>query len=111
MDGFVTAMRAELFIATRSTGNRLIVALPALIVATQLFIVKLTESGQGARDALLGTATFDDAVAINAYGHFVDGLSTGLILPALILVAWSAYSFSNDRDTGAVRHLIIRRGS
>lgn len=111
MDGFITALRAELFVATRSTGNRLIVLLPALIVAAQLFTVKLTVSGQAARDALLGESTFDAAEAVNAYGHFVDGLSTGLILLALILVAWSAYSFSNDRDTGVVRHLIIRRVS
>tara|TARA_B100000959_G_scaffold99100_2_gene104796 strand:+ start:129 stop:866 length:738 start_codon:yes stop_codon:yes gene_type:complete len=71
----------------------------------------MTEAGQSARDNLLGNNSFEDVVANNAYGYFVDGLSTGLTMLGLLMVAQASYSFSFDRDTGAARHLLIRRVS
>ena len=111
MDGFTTALKAEIYIALRNNGSRVIVLLPALIVVLQLFLTKLTQAGQQARDTLLGETDINAEIGANAYGHYVDGLTTGLMLLALILVAWSAYNFSFDRDTGAIRHMLIRRVS
>jgi ABC-type transport system involved in multi-copper enzyme maturation permease subunit len=57
----------------------------------------------------MGSPSFDEVVSTNAYGYFVDSMSTGLTMLSLLLVAQAAYSFSFDRDTGLVRHLLIRR--
>jgi ABC-type transport system involved in multi-copper enzyme maturation permease subunit len=102
MSGFVTALRAELFIALRYYGNRIAILAPSLIVAAQLTLVRLGEAGQ---DSPFGS----DGPQVTAYGYFVDGLGTGLTLLVLILVVLAAHSFSFDRDTGLLRHLLIRR--
>lgn len=106
MNGFLTALRAELYVATRSTSSRAIVLLPALIVLLKLALTKVSGVTRSALQTGNGTEEFD---ANNAYGYFVDGMSTGLALLALTLLAYSAWSFANDRDTGVVRHLLIRR--
>jgi ABC-type transport system involved in multi-copper enzyme maturation permease subunit len=111
MNGLLTAIRSELFVSLRTFSSKLIILAPALIALAQLFIVKLTEAGQQARDQLLGDSEFEQAIASNAYGHFVDGLNTGLIMLGLLLVAQAAYSFSYERDIGSIRHLLIRRVS
>jgi ABC-type transport system involved in multi-copper enzyme maturation permease subunit len=112
MSGLVTALRAELFIALRYSGNRIAILAPALIVAAQLALIRLGEAGQVARDALLDDSPFgSDGPQVTAYGYFVDGLGTGLTLLVLILVVLAAHSFSFDRDTGLLRHLLIRRVS
>jgi ABC-type transport system involved in multi-copper enzyme maturation permease subunit len=106
MSGFVTALRAELYVALRSTSTRVIVLLPALIVLLKLLLAKVS----GLTQAALQTQDSADAIdANNAYGHFVDGMSTGLTLLVLTMLAFCAWSFANDRDTGVVRHLLIRR--
>lgn len=110
MSGFLAALRAELFVALRSNSARLLVILPAFIVIARACVVKLTETGQQARDALLGGSDTAGATA-NAWGHFVDSFATGLTLMSLSLVAYGAWSFANDRDTGALRHVLIRRVS
>ena len=106
MEGFLTALRAELFIATRSNSSRVTVLLPTLIVIAQLAATRLREVGEQARDALLNGSS---GLVTNAYGYFVDGLGTGLTILILMLVALAAYSFAYDRDTGLIRHLLIRR--
>ncbi|MEX0964503.1 MAG: ABC transporter permease subunit [Pseudohongiellaceae bacterium] len=111
MNGLRIALRSELFIALRSFASKLIVLAPTLLASAQLLLVKLTETGQQARDSLLGGASFEDSIANNAYGFFVDGLSTGLIMLGLLLVAQAAYSFSYERDIGSIRHILIRRVS
>ena len=111
MNGLLVAIKSELFVALRTFASKLIVAAPALVAAAQLMLVKLTEAGQQARDSLLGSSGFEQSVANNAYGFFVDGLSTGLTMLGLLLVAQGAYSFSYDRDIGSIRHLLIRRVS
>ncbi|MDT8428875.1 MAG: ABC transporter permease subunit [Pseudomonadales bacterium] len=108
MNNFLCALRAELFVAVRTTPARLIVLMPALIVTLRLALEKITEAGNSARQSLLGQGSLDIAAG-NAYGHFVDGLGTGLILLGLSLVSYTAWSFASDRDTGALRHLLIRR--
>ena len=111
MSGLLTALRCEIFVALRTFSSRLIVLAPAGIVILQYILLRLTEAGQVARDNLLGTSSFDAVVAGNAYGYFVDGLNTGLTMLGLLLVSQASYSFSFDRDTGAARHLLIRRVS
>ena len=111
MNGLLVAIKSELFVALRTFASKLIVAAPALVAAAQLMLVKLTEAGQQARDTLLGESGFEQSVANNAYGFFVDGLTTGLTMLGLLLVAQSAYSFSYDSDIGSIRHILIRRVS
>jgi len=111
MNGLLTAMKCEVFVALHTFSSKLIVLAPALVVLLQFLLLRLTEAGQLARDNLLGDANFEDIVANNAYGYFVDGLSTGLTMLGLLMVAQASYSFSFDRDTGAARHLLIRRVS
>ena len=108
-NGLETAIRAEFYVSLRTFGSKLIVLAPALVVVMQYLIIKLQETSAQARDSLLGRNSFDTAVAENAYGYFVDGLNTGLTMLGLLLVAQAAYSFSYERDVGAVRHLLIRR--
>ena len=108
-NGLETAIRAEFYVSLRTFGSKLIVLAPALVVVMQYLIIKLQETSVQARDSLLGRNSFDAAVAENAYGYFVDGLGTGLTMLGLLLVAQAAYSFSYERDVGAVRHLLIRR--
>jgi ABC-type transport system involved in multi-copper enzyme maturation permease subunit len=74
----------------------------------QYLITKLSETGQQARDSLLGSSSFSE-LSSNAYGYYVDGMSTGITLLGLLLVAYAAFSISSDRDTGVIRHLLIRR--
>jgi len=111
VNGLLIAIKSELFVALRTFASKLIVLAPAMIAAAQLMLVKLTEAGQQARENLLGGSGFEQAVASNAYGFFVDGLSTGLTMLGLLLVAQGAYSFSYERDIGSIRHLLIRRVS
>lgn len=111
MNGLLIAIKSEIFIALRTFASKLIVTAPALVTAAQLLLVKLTEAGQQARDSLLGGSDFEQSVANNAYGFFVDGLSTGLTMLGLLLVAQAAYSFSYERDIGSIRHSLIRRVS
>ena len=111
MNGLLVAIKSEIFVALRTFASKLIVTAPALVAATQLMLVKLTEAGQQTRDSILGGGSFEQSVANNAYGFFVDGLITGLTMLGLLLVAQGAYSFSYDRDVGSIRHLLIRRVS
>ena len=111
MNGLLVAIKSELFVALRTFASKLIVAAPALVAAAQLMLLKLTEAGQQARHTLLGESGFEQSVANNAYGFFVDGLTTGLTILGLLLVAQSAYSFSYDSDIGSIRHILIRRVS
>ena len=111
MNGLLVAIKSEIFVALRTFASKLIVTAPALVAATQLMLVKLTEAGQQTRDSILGGSSFEQSVANNAYGFFVDGLTTGLTMLGLLLVAQGAYSFSYDRDVGSIRHLLIRRVS
>ena len=54
---------------------------------------------------------FDDAIANNAWGHFVDGLDTGITLLFLLLIAQAAHSFSAELENSALRHQLIRCSS
>ena len=111
MNGFTAALRSELLVARHTLGARLVIIVPVILVLLQFLFTKLGEASSAARDNLLGSSSFDDQLANNAWGYFVDGLNTGLTVLGLLLVAQAAYSFSSDRDSGAIRHLIIRRCS
>lgn len=112
MKEFIVALKAELYIAMRSNSRRIAILLPGLIVGCQLLLTRLREAGEVARDAVFDSTGFGAEVPVaTAYGYFVDGVGTGLTLLVLILVALSAYTFAYDRDTGLLRHLLIRRFS
>jgi ABC-type transport system involved in multi-copper enzyme maturation permease subunit len=111
MNSLGIAIRAEIYVALRSFAGKLILVAPCTVIILQFVAVKLTETGQQARDSLLGSSNFEDLIANNAYGYFVDGLTTGLTILGLLLVGLSAYSFSYERDIGVIRHLVIRRVS
>src|SRR5690606_40175798 len=109
MNGLGAALKAELYVALRSNAARMLVLLPALIVVARAVIVRLSETGQQARDALMGQ---DGPPSVgNAWGHLVDSFSVGLTMLGLILVAYSAWSFASERDSGAIRHVLIRCAS
>lgn len=110
MSGFWVALRSEIHTGWYSLASKLVIFTPALLVLLQLGFQRLGEAGAAARDNVFGGG-FEAAIADHAYGYFVDALSTGLTLLGLLLVALAAYSFSFDRDTGALRHLLIRRCS
>lgn len=109
MTGLVTTLRAELYVARRSTAARLLILVPALVVVLRAVIVRLSQSGQQARDALIGQG--NPATADNAWGQLVDGFNVGLTMLGLMLVAYTAWSFASERDSGALRHLLIRSAS
>lgn len=111
MNGFAVALKSELFIARHTFSSKLIVLAPAVLAVLQTLLEWITEAGAATRNNLLSNPTFDDIVNLNAYGHFVDGMKTGLTVLGLLLVAQAAYSFSYDRDTGMIRHILIRRAS
>lgn len=111
MNGFVIALKSELFIARNTFSSKFILFAPAAFAILQSLLTWLTEIGTSTRNNLMSNSNFDDIVNLNAYGHFVDGMSTGLTILSLLVVAQAAYSFSYDRDTGIVRHILIRRAS
>ena len=111
MNGFVTALKSELFIARNTFSSKFILFAPAAFAILQSLLTWLTEIGTSTRNNLMSNSNFNDIVNLNAYGHFVDGMSTGLTILGLLVVAQAAYSFSYDRDTGIVRHILIRRAS
>lgn len=108
MNGVLKAIRSEIFVARHTFPSKLVLLAPTLVVVLQILIVKITETSQQARDSLLGNGNFEDTIASNAYGYYVDGLSTGLTILGLLLVAQAAYSFSYEKDIGSLRHLVIR---
>ena len=111
MNGFVTALKSELFVVRNTFSSKFILFAPAVFAILQSLLVWVTETGTSARNSLLPNSNFNEVVNLNAYGHFVDGMSTGLTTLGLLIVAQAAYSFSYDRDTGMVRHILIRRAS
>ena len=109
MSGLLTALRLELFLSRYSLAAKIVVLAPALVCLARFLLVWLNQAGQQARAGLIGAGDFELAQAQNAYGHFVDGVNTGLTILALLLVALAAYDFSSERDIGSIRHVLIRR--
>ena len=108
MNGWYQAFKSELFVSLHTLGGKLVIAVPSALILVQFLFVKLGETGAAARDSLLGSNDFEATIEANAWGHFVDGLDNGLTILGLLLVAQAAYSFSAERDTGALRHTLIR---
>lgn len=113
MNGFLTALRAEMYVALRSNSTRLVVVLPGVISALQLLLMGFRSATEEARGALMGSG-FGQAANIqgaDAWGSLVDSMSTGLTVIGLTLVAYAAWTFAGDKDTGVLRHSLIRRVS
>ena len=111
MSGFITALKSELFVAKHTFVSKLVLISPALVAAFQNFFTWIVDAGNSARDNFFNGNSFDEVVISNAYGYFVDGMNTGITILALLLVCAAAHSFSYDRDSGFVRHLVIRKVS
>ncbi|MCY4264530.1 MAG: ABC transporter permease subunit [Gammaproteobacteria bacterium] len=108
MNGFLLALKSELFVSLRSVSSKMVLGIPVTLVILQLVLTRVRDAGSAVTDNMLGRTDFDIAMANNAYGHLVDGLNTGLSLLGLLLVAQAATCFSGERDSGAIRHLLIR---
>lgn len=109
MSNLLAALRLELFLSRYSLAAKFVVLAPAAVCLARFLLVWLNQAGQQARAGLIGADAFELAQAQNAYGHFVDGVNTGLTILALLLVALAAYDFSSERDIGSIRHVLIRR--
>ena len=107
----IQTLRCEFFVARYALGARLVIFLPSAAAAVQFMASKFADTGTAARDSLMNSSSFDAAIASNAWGHFVDGLDTGITLLFLLLVAQAAYSFSAELESGTLRHQLIRCSS
>ena len=111
LSSLIQALRSEFYVARYALGARLLIFLPSAAAVFQFIASKISDAGTAARDSLINSNNFDDAIASNAWGHFVDGLDTGITLLFLLLVAQAAYSFSAELESGTLRHQLIRCSS
>ncbi len=111
LSSLIQALRSEFYVARYTLGAHLLILLPSAAAAFQFIASKISDTGTAARNSLMNSNDFDDAIANNAWGHFVDGLDTGITLLFLLLVAQAAHSFSAELESGALRHQIIRCSS
>ena len=111
LSSLMQALRSEFYVARYALGARLLVFIPSAAAAVQFMASKIADTGTAARDSLMNSVSFDDVTASNAWGHFVDGLDTGITLLFLLLVAQAAYSFSAEVESGTLRHQLIRCSS
>jgi ABC-type transport system involved in multi-copper enzyme maturation permease subunit len=109
---FLSLLHSELYLGLRSASARVAVLGPALLAACQLLLAKLRDGAEQAGEALGGGFDdFNEGLNEGAYGHFVDAATLGLVLLSLLLVGLAAYSVSNERENGSLRHVLIRRGN
>ena len=111
LSSLTQALRSEFYVARYALGARLLIFIPSAAAAVQFMASKIADTGTAARDKLMNSVSFDDVTANNAWGHFVDGLDTGITLLFLLLVAQAAYSFSAEVESGTLRHQLIRCSS
>ena len=111
LSSLMQALRSEFYVARYALGARLLIFIPSAAAAVQFVASKIADTGTAARDGLMNSVSFDDVTASNAWGHFVDGLDTGITLLFLLLVAQAAYSFSAEVENGTMRHQLIRCSS
>ena len=111
LSSLMQALRSEFYVARYALGARLLIFIPSAAAAVQFMASKIADTGTAARDGLMNSVSFDDVTASNAWGHFVDGLDTGITLLFLLLVAQAAYSFSAEVESGTLRHQLIRCSS
>ena len=111
LSSLMQALRSEFYVARFALGARLLIFIPSAAAAVQFMASKIADTGTAARDGLMNSVSFEDVTASNAWGHFVDGLDTGITLLFLLLVAQAAYSFSAEVENGTMRHQLIRCSS
>ena len=111
LSSLMQALRSEFYVSRYALGTRLLIFLPSAAAAVQFMASKIADTGTAARESLMNSVSFEDVTANNAWGHFVDGLDTGITLLFLLLVAQAAYSFSAEVESGTLRHQLIRCSS
>ena len=111
LSSLTQALRSEFYVARYALGARLLIFIPSAAAAVQFMASKIADTGTAARESLMNSVSFEDVTANNAWGHFVDGLDTGITLLFLLLVAQAAYSFSAEVESGTLRHQLIRCSS
>jgi ABC-type transport system involved in multi-copper enzyme maturation permease subunit len=108
---FWVALRAEIYVGLRSHASRLVVALPALIACAQLVLTSMLASSRQASETMFGGMGAGQIEGADAWGTLVDAYATGLTLIGLLLAGYAAWSLANDKDSGVLRHLLIRHAS
>ena len=106
MTGILKAIRSDLFLALTSRGLVALVLLAPAAAAARIALGKLRAAGLRARDAMVG-GTSVRLPDLDGYGALVDGLSVGLALTYLLVVAIAAHSCAADRERGHVRRLLL----
>ena len=104
MNSLLSLSKAEFYVSTRSNASRIVIFLPATLGAIQLILAKIVSIGTSARVALTSQQSL---VSNNAYGYFVDSLTTGLTTLVLLSFANAAYGLSQERELVTLRHLLI----
>lgn len=99
------AWRTEWFALRHSLLPWLVVCLPVLAALLRLVGARFQSVAMSAR----GGFGADAGAADNwGYGYWVDSVSTGLILVYILFIGFSAFSLASERDTGVIRHRLIR---
>lgn len=106
--GYVTALRGECYVTLRSTVTYVVVLLPAVTVLIGILLAWSSESREIAQAALLGQEPTHAGEVSTAYGHFVDGMARGIAVAAYILIAFAAWTISQDCHLGVVRHAVTQ---
>jgi ABC-type transport system involved in multi-copper enzyme maturation permease subunit len=110
MGGFGGALRSDLHVALRSRGLHVLLCLPPAAAGARIVLGKLQAAGEQAQRILAGKSPAA-STELTAYAALVDGLSVGLILGYLVMVALAAHAVASGRDLGVIRHVLIRRAS
>lgn len=112
LSGFRAALSSDVYLAMRSRWLRVVVLAPGLAAAGSVFLERLRATREAAQDALLGSATAAASTGSErGYGALVGGLSAGLTVASIVLLAVAAHSIASERERGLVRHLLVRRVS
>ena len=107
--GLAAALQSEVFVLVRSWKTWLLITLPTLVSACHLLLIKANAASAQLQQTISGRPS--ESGADYAYGYLVDAFSTSLILIYLVFLAYGAFAFASDRDSGAIRHSVIRRSS
>ncbi|MDH7942253.1 ABC transporter permease subunit [Pseudohongiella sp. SYSU M77423] len=111
ISSFWVALRAEIYVGLRSHASRLVVVLPALIACAQLVLTSMLAASREASETMFGGMSVGQVEGADAWGTLVDAYATGLTLIGLLLTGYAAWSLANDKDSGVLRHLLIRHAS
>ena len=109
--GSLTCLRAESYRLVRTRSTWLALILLSLLAAARVLVAFLDDSLEHADALRRAHSNGEDLPAFdpgNAWGPFVDGWRTGLIMGTLLLVVAAAASLAADRRAGVLRTATTR---